>query len=170
MTENARMVLEDCKQALSEIEDGVTGSQWRIRWVAAITLLRTVGYVLHNVDGLRDTLLRQIIDNAMQDLKQTKPQPEIFWNFVVLFRNNILKEYNISAGQGVTIRPGTLYVNLKTGYQHSGTSGPTTYSYTINEGCYKGRDQREVIQEAINWWEQHLERIDKEYDTRKTVA
>jgi hypothetical protein len=58
---------------------------------------------------------------------------------------------------------------LKTGRQTSDPSLPTLYHYTINEGPYKGRDQRELLQEAIDWWEEYLDRIDKDYHERKTL-
>ena len=170
MTTYAREVLEDCKQALLEIEDGVMGRQCRIRWVAAVTLLRTVGYVLEKVDGSNDLILKRLIDKKWDNLKMTRPEPLIFWRFIDTERNNILKEYKVNAGQSVTIRPGILSINLATGQQANGPSGPTTYSYHINEGYYKGRHQREVIQEAIDWWEQYLEQIDKEYITQKSFA
>lgn len=162
MTGRAREVLEDCRQALSEIEDGVMGQQWRIRWVAALTLLRSVGYVLDKVDGSRDSLMRQII-------KEQRKEPEsiIFKEFIKKVRNGIIHEYKLSAGQDVTVRPGTLYLNMKTGEQSSGPSGPRTYSYRINEGYYKGHDQRKVIQEAIDWWEEYLGEIDRKYEGQK---
>jgi hypothetical protein len=169
MTQNARQVLEDCRQALEEIKDGVMGRQWRIRWVAAVALLRTVGYVLKEVDSSNDRLLKQIIKEEWENLKQTRPQPTIFWEFIGAERHNIIHQYKITAGQGVTIRPGTMYIDLKTGHQSSGPSLPTLYNYTINEGSYKGLDQREVLQEAIDWWEKYLDRIDKDYHERKSL-
>jgi hypothetical protein len=169
MTQNARQVLEDCRQALEEIKDGVMGRQWRIRWVAAVTLLRTVGYVLDKVDGLSDPLLKQIIDKEWEKLKRMNPQPTIFGEFIEAERNNIIHEYKFMAGQGVTVHAAIVSVDLKTGHQTSGPSLPTLYHYTINEGPYKGRDQRELLQEAIDWWEEYLDRIDKVYHERKTL-
>jgi hypothetical protein len=132
--------------------------------VAAVTLLRTVGYVLDKVDSLSDPLLKQIIDKEWE-----KPKPTIFGKFIEAERNNIIHEYKFMAGQGVTICPGIIHADLKTGHQTSGPSLPTLYHYTINEGPYKGRDQRELIQEAIDWWEEYLDRIDKVYHERKTL-
>jgi len=127
MTIRAREVLEDCRQALDEIQDGVVGRQWRIRWIAAIALLRSVGHVLKNVDSASNPLMKRHIDEAWVNLVASKPKPTIFWEFIQKERNNILKEYRIRAGQGVTIRPGPVHVNLKTGEQHAEPGQPTLY-------------------------------------------
>ena len=147
----SRTVLEDCKVALAEIRDGVSGREWRIRWVAAVALLRTVGYVLRKVDAATDPLLKSVIDAAWDQLSATKPQPTIFWAFIEEERNNVLKEYRLSAGQGTTVRPGT---------------GPTLYEYAMSSGPYAGRDQRAVLQEAIDWWGSYLAAIEREYAAR----
>ena len=49
MTLAARQVLEDCKEAANDIDGKVQGSAWRRRYVVAVVLLRTVGYVLGRI-------------------------------------------------------------------------------------------------------------------------
>ena len=148
MTTKARIVLDDCKVALSGFTEGIQGAEWRIKWVSIVALLRAVGHVLKNVDNNRkiDPILSKIIEEQWELLKKSKPMPEIFWEFIEKERNNILKQYEIGAGQGVTINLGNKV---------------STYSYTVTSGPYKGRDQREVIREAIQWWEGYLDNIDK---------
>jgi len=51
VTMAARKVLDDCKFILSKLEDETDDQQWRIHWVAGVTLLRAVGHVLIKVDG-----------------------------------------------------------------------------------------------------------------------
>lgn len=170
MTVAARIVLEDCRGALADLREGVQGGEWRRRWIAAVTLLRVVGHVLDKVDGRREPRLKAAIYSAHQRVTQSKPDPVIFWDFIDGTRNAILKEYCIRAGQGVTVRPGRLTWDRATGELDSLSSGPTTFSYTINEGAFAGRDQREVIAEAIEWWERYLDRVDSEAEPQSPAT
>ncbi|WP_020161261.1 hypothetical protein [Methylobacter marinus] len=163
MTKHAREVLEDCKVAAAEIKDGVTGREWRIKWVAAVALLRAVGHTLRKVDASSDQTMEQLVSEAWDKLVSTKPEPKIFWQFIEDERNNILKEYRLGAGQGVTIRPGTLHVNLKNGEQWSEPGEPTLFHYKMTSGPYKGRDQRDVLNEAIDWWDAYLSNLERRY-------
>ena len=68
----------------------------------------------------------------------------------------LLKEYQSSAGQGVIV-PGVLIeVNSKTGEQKVSCLGVVEHHYTMNDGFFAGRDQRDLIAEAIAWWETQL--------------
>jgi len=147
MTKAAREVLEDCRGAVDEIGGGVQGRAWRRRWVAAVVLLRTVGYVLREVDRHISSGYRNAIDEAWVKLKRTKPDPAIFWEFIEAERNNIVHEYAVGAGQGVTVYPGQ--------------NRPSDHHYLINYGLFAGQDQREVLRQAIVWWEIYLDEIDR---------
>lgn len=147
MTVAAREVLEDCRSAVEEIDHGVQGRAWRIRWVAAVVLLRTVGYVLAKIDSNLSPAYRSAIGEAWSQLNHSKPQPAIFWEFVEAERNNIIHEYEIGAGQGVTV--------------HLGQAKLVEHHYLVNTGPFAGRDQREVLREAIAWWEVYLDNIDR---------
>jgi hypothetical protein len=96
-------------------------------------------------------------------LKQTKPEPSIFWQFIEEERNSVLKQYRSRAGQGVSIRVPTLYHNMKTGEQWSDPDPPLPplFHYTIVSGPFEGRDHRDVLREAIQWWAFQLDSIDK---------
>ena len=168
MTKASREVLKDCKGALKDFKDGVQGNEWRRRWITSIVLLRTVGHVLSKVDALHNPLLSNIIDTEWKKLQDNKPEPRIFWEFIDKERNNILKEYQINAGQGITIRPGTLYLNLSTGKQTCEKSLSTLYHYRINSGYYKGKNQKDVLNEAIIWWDKYLTNIETQYKAKKT--
>jgi hypothetical protein len=160
MTIAAREVLEDCRGALAELVDGVQGRQWRRRWIIAVVLLRAVGHVLEKVDGARSTQLRAEISRWWDNLKTTKPRPEIFWLFVEEERNTIVKEYQTNAGQGVTVQLSGIELNMQTGEQKVDPPKPAIYHYTMNAGHFKDRDQRELIAQAIRWWESQLDEID----------
>ena len=140
---HARTVLDDCRGALDDLDDKykVMGSLWRRRWVAALSLLRAVGHVLDKIDG-QDPQLRSIIDASWS----TKKRETIFSDFVKQERNQILKEYAPSAGQSVTVR--------------MGDPVDSVISYNMNNGSYAGRDPRDVVAEAIEWWDSYLDEID----------
>ncbi len=96
MTARARVVLSDCEAALGLLHDCEFGQQWRQRWVTVIALLRAVGHVLRNVDGKSDPGLGRAVRLMFEELETTKPKPELYWQFIVQERNNILKEYKFS--------------------------------------------------------------------------
>lgn len=148
MTRAAREVLEDCMGAVEEIGNGVQGRAWRRRWVAAVVLLRTVGYVLDTIDGRTSPAYRRAIDSAWVELSRTKPDPAIFWGFIDDERHKIIHQYELGAGQGATV--------------YLGQSKPTEHHYLVNTGPFAGRDQRDVLREAIAWWKDYLDEVDQE--------
>jgi hypothetical protein len=160
VTTAAREALEDCRGALEELADGMQGRTWRRRWVTAVVLLRAVGHVLDKVDGQQNDAHRQAIDSWWANLKASRPDPAIFWLFIDEERNLIVKEYRTRAGQGVTVQISGIEINLRTGEQKVDPPLPAIYHYKINSGPFAGREQRELIAEAISWWEAQLSNID----------
>ena len=148
MTLAAREVLEDCRGAIDEICGGIQGRAWRRRWVAAVVLLRTVGYVLAKIDVNISPRYKAAIEAAWNRLSDSKPVPPIFWDFIDAARHNIIHEYEVGAGQGVTV--------------NVGQSRSVEYHYLVNTGPFAGHDQRVVLREAVAWWEQYLDAIDNE--------
>ena len=140
MTAAARETLEDCRGALAELTDGVQGRDWRRKWILAVVLLRTVGHVLDKVDGSRSAAYRKAIDSWWSALKAGKPAPTIFWQLIDEERNSILKEYQTTAGQGVTVQLSGIEINLQTGEQKVDPPKPPVYHYTFNSGPYEDRD------------------------------
>jgi len=147
MSLRARLVLDDCRGAVTDLHDGLQGGDWRRRWVTAVTLLRAVEHVLRKVDTRGDPKLRKAINDRWDQLLASKPHPPIFWEFIVEERNLILKEYEVRAGQGATVNLGT---------------GTVINHYLINDGPFKGREQREVLREAIAWWESYLAGVERD--------
>jgi hypothetical protein len=97
------------------------------------------------------------IDASWSNLKKKA----IFREFIDSGRDAILKEYDFRVGQGVTVRPGTGTYDLRTGQRGTAApSGPTTYHYAIHGGPSDGQDPRNVVQAAIQWWEQELAAIE----------
>ena len=146
MTKAARLVLNDCREARSELVDDLSGSLWRRRYIACVALLRAVGHVLHNVDAEASDSHGSAIENWWQYQKRTKPEPAIFWSFVEDERNRFLKTYGPIAAQNMTVFPG--------GDRESETI------FVMKQGPFKGVDPRTLIMDAIEWWEKELDAID----------
>lgn len=138
----ARVVLNDCRDALTDLHDELQGGEWRRRWAAAVGLLRTVGHVLDKVDGESGPQLRAAVDARWAARKKSM----IFSGFIEDERNRIVKKYAPHAGQGITIP----------------VSNPdqSVTSYQMNEGPFAGRDPRDLIREAIEWWDEYLREIE----------
>jgi hypothetical protein len=87
-----------------------------------VTLLRTVGYVQHEVDRPAATDEgKQRIDAAWKRLTDSKPNPAIFWGFIKDERNDVVHLYDPSARVNVTIPVGGVWWNIATG--ESGAEG-----------------------------------------------
>jgi|CXWL01.1.fsa_nt_gi hypothetical protein len=142
----AKIVLSDCKEAALALTDGLMGSAWRIKWVTCVALLRAVGHVLHNVDCDGNERLKDIVDRRFKDWKSTK----IFRDFIDDERNGMLKEYNLKAGQNLTVD-----------LNFSPPKG--IISYSMNGGPFGGEDPRVVLKKAIEWQEKEIEAIERIY-------
>jgi hypothetical protein len=166
MTAASRQVLLDCNGALEDLRAGPTGLQWRTRWAAAVALLRAVGHVLQIVDAKSSPAMKKAVGEAYSSLQDTKPEPRIYWSFIREERNNILKEYRFTARQNVTVRPGTTGINLNTGEEWEVAPAlPTLYDHVMGAGPFAGRDPRDLVAEAIEWWGEYLDRIDHRAST-----
>jgi hypothetical protein len=163
----ARMVLDDCGYALAELRNDPRGQAWRIRWFGILALLGTVGYVLETVDAQACPEIREARRDWLNKLKLKKPDPPIYWWFISKGRDLIVHHYKLRAGQGVApIRTGTTRYDLRTGQEEIiAPGGPVTYTYEIHGGPFDGQDQRDVVQKAIEWWQQQL--TDIEADARR---
>lgn len=145
---------------LSELSKAPT-ALWRPRWVGLVALLRAVGHVLDKVDGETNNAARQAIDTAWEEIRQSRPEPLIFWEFVDAERNNVLKAYKIGVGLNTTVRPGSLWVNTRTGETGSDPNGPTTFEAFIRSGPFQARDPLTLCREAIAFWHDYLDAIDR---------
>ncbi len=155
----AREVLSDCELALEDFQASGPTPYWRTRWTALVTLLRSVGHVLHKIDAARSAKLKQAVDEAWAELKRTKPEPRIFWEFIEEERNNVLKSYEVGARLNTTMRPGTENLSLS-GQDQADPSGPTTYESFMRSGVYGGRGALEVCREAIDFWQWFLSNVE----------
>jgi hypothetical protein len=159
MTLTARLVLEDCRLALGHLENEPDERNWRVHWVAAVTLLRIVGHVLDKVDGRENAQLRLTARKLYKEWK-THPEHEIFREFIDNERNNVLKEYEFGVSEG----PIEVLLSEET------PSGPVPIQVVqiseniyrpMQDGVYAGEDGRTLIEDSIEWWERQLSQIEQ---------
>ncbi len=156
MTSAARVVLNDCQHALGEFRTELTGPRWRVIYMANVALLRTVYHVLKSRDVPADAKLKDAFAKWDAGLIASKPNPEIYWGFIVNERNLLLKEY-----AGVPVNPTLTHeilFNLSTG--ETTNLGLIRQEYIFADGPFAGQDQRTVIKTAIQWWEDQLAHLE----------
>ena len=165
MTAHARLALADCKCALADFINGANTQFQRSRWVALVTLLRTVGHVLDKVDYPdAPPEIQQRIKKAWEELKATEPEPRIFHEFIEAERNLVIKMYEIRVRANITFKPGPAHLLIDwQPVQLGGIGGaPTTIEAKMLGGTFKGRDLVELVREAITFWRDFLNKIDSE--------
>lgn len=161
MTRAAHKVLDDCKFILLKLEDETDDQQWRIHWVAVVTLLRAVGHVLTKVDGQSEPI-RSASDRLYREWKSNDPAHEIFREFIEKERNSVVKEYAIGISEGPV--PVVISFEDPTTGELSGYElepiGENIYR-PMTDGTYEGEDGRTLIELAIDWWEKQLGEVDR---------
>lgn len=164
MTARARRVLDDCRVALQLLEEETDLQRWRIHWVAALALVRALGHVLAKVDGA-DPAVSVAANAAYKRWKSTAPEHEIFREFIERERNIILKEYefNIHPLEEVHV-----LVQTQVRRVSDGQAGELSGVFPIGDNIYRplldgfrqGDDARDVLSDAIDWWEAELAAIE----------
>jgi hypothetical protein len=165
MTNRAREVLNDCRIALQMLEEETDLQRWRINWAAAVALIRSVGYVLDKVDG-DDPVIRRVANAAFKKWKSDAPEHQIFREFIELERNNILKEYQFNVHPLEEV-PVTVITKLQP--VAGGEPIAVEQIVPIGDNIYRplvdsyreGDDARDVLSEAIDWWEKELTAVDR---------
>jgi hypothetical protein len=168
-----RIVLGDCKAALEELRSEPAGQQWRIRWVGLLALLRTVRYAMTKVDAKSDDVhpdLCRVLLKFPEQMKETKPHREIYWRFICDDANDILHYYKFSAVHSETVPHehdpmirSTSRTSAMTHFiHHVDTSQKFEgqdlgQAYLMKSGPFVGRDQLDLVEEAIQWWESHID-------------
>ena len=151
MTEVARVVLEDCRQALALLDDLADRRLWRIHWLGALTLLRTVGDVLHKVDCVGQPL-KGICSQQYEEWK-TDSSAEIFFKFIKFERDMAVHEYEFNCDLRSSIP--ILY-----GAEEIAKLEENLFRPQLG-GWRAGEDVRDIYHEAIDWWQLQLDRIDQ---------
>ncbi len=135
-------MLEDCRLARSELVDGLQGPQWRIRVFTVMALLRASMHAVKKVDAVTEPM-----KSANASVWSERSSDPVFKDFIDEDRNLLLKQYQLRAGQNVTV-----YMDL---------SPRSEITYTMNDGPYKGQDPRELVDQAIIWVSDYLDEVDR---------
>ncbi len=87
-------------------------------------------------------------------------EPAIFWQFIRKDRNLLLHEAVLTAGMEET-RSFHMYAAT---HPSPPPPGPMLIrrAYPIEVGSFAGQDQRAVIRDAIEWWEQQIDGIEED--------
>lgn len=164
MTHAAREVLDDCRLALAMLEEETDLARWRVHWAAAVALVRAVGHVLDKVDG-EDLLTKQLGAAAFKRWKGSAPEHEIFREFIERERNSILKEYRFRHHPLEEVQMAVAYKlrDPVTGKAVEAADilplGDNIYRPFL-DGWREGDDARDVLSEAIDWWEAELSALE----------
>ena len=162
MTKHARVVLQDCRHAIAKHTDDLQAEDFRISWISIVTLLRAVGHVLKNIDAKQSPAMRKAIDKKWSELEQSKPEPYIFWEFILKGRNQFLKMYEHGIVRKITIpiEP-DLHVSIDLANGSGKVSSPNAEMKSfILRGQFEGVSEREVAWMAHEWWTKYLDEVD----------
>ncbi|MGJ8558932.1 MAG: hypothetical protein ACSHX3_01720 [Litorimonas sp.] len=154
----ARKVLKDVWWIRNRLEIETDNATWRILWIASVTLLRTVGHVARKVDGETDPLLAEACNQVFQTWKHGD-EHKIFREFINEQRNLLLKEYDTGMSEGDT--PVTFTLQNPEGKLsgYNALLGENIYR-PMKDGPWEGQDGREVIDEALAWWNTEILRME----------
>jgi cytolysin (calcineurin-like family phosphatase) len=84
------------------------------------------------------------IDEAWKRWKSRRDEHRIFWEFIDDVRNSILKEFELRAGQGVIVRPGSDHM----------------VTYPVYLEGFDVQDQVELLERALDWWRAELDLVE----------
>jgi hypothetical protein len=156
----ARQVLNDAMKASSSLEVEDDEQLRRVFWVASVVLARAALHVLDKVDAASDPTLREEVDRRWRELNDSKPVPGIFWNFLELERNLVLKQFEFAPDledRFLMIEGGTGFLLLEDGSKLALES----FLSIKTDGPFKGRDAREVLSEALDWVDGYISLFEK---------
>jgi hypothetical protein len=153
---------------------------WFVLWSGTLALLRTVGDALEK-DA--DTRIRRAQDRWFEKMKRDNAaagrgssvskhgdtwEPAIFWQFIRRDRNLLLHEGQLTASQSAIIQlPSAAATASAAGEAPRSPLPPAPpprawYSYRMHTPPYAGRDSREVVEEAIQWWKKQIDEIERD--------
>ena len=141
--ERTHRAISDFKYALEAFSKKPIAEDFRLTLFLCLCLIRAIGQIVKNeVEEMPTLKLFQ------QKLYQSKRNDILYTEFIKKFRDEIVKEY----GVGVSWASITEYETAK-----------HRMEYRITRGIYEDRDVRELLQEAVDWWENYVNILEDEY-------
>lgn len=165
MTKKAREVLEDARYALKRHTDDLQGVEFRISWLAILSLLRAVWHVLERVDAKSSPEMHR----AFQTIKQRtqKPNPPILWDFIKPARDQMVKEFSLGVNRtrfkisNVPV-PHAYELHVDVGNQRGAVAARMDgVRSVISNGPYAGQSEKQVAVEAYRWLKSMLDEVDR---------
>jgi hypothetical protein len=133
---------------------------YRIHWVTVCALLRAVGHVLDKVDSAARPELARVVNDKWLEWKADREQHAIFWEFIEAERNVLLKSYEARYfDRNVTIA----HIPGEDGEPISFEIKEDLFSIftPITSGRYSGEDARDIAKEAVAWWQEQLDDLER---------
>lgn len=160
-SEKMLQIVKTAWQMFESVEDD---TQVEVLWLAAITGLRAIGHILDKTDKQNHPELANAIETWWSSLKENKGAKcnRIFFTFINDERNETIKELKINYDkqpQNIAIVRQSNSQSTESIYELDGL----LYIPMI-DGPYAGEDVRDMIAEAIKWWELQFQVI-KNSDT-----
>jgi hypothetical protein len=166
----AELLIEDCENAINKHTDELQSEEFRLSWFTIVCLLRAIGHVLEYIDKTKSPKHKEVIEEKWTEVCKTKPK--FFWEFIKLERDRFIKEYEHGITRRVMFkcsnpREGTFFIgvdianSVNTRYE----SYPGTCQTFISSGEFKGRNEKEVALEALNWWKEYIRDIKDKLDS-----
>ena len=131
-----------------------------LAWAGTIALLRAVGHALVNEDGKRDARLDKTVRAWWGKLKDTKPDPLIFWQFIERDRNLLLNEAELTVGQSIEVSR-QAYAGTRLKLPSPTSLRTSNLTYHMSFGPFAGQDPRDLVRDTIQWWEKELGDIER---------
>jgi hypothetical protein len=164
LTRTARRVLDDCRLAHAMLEDVTEPEHFRIIWVAALALTRSVGQILDKINGT-DRSIRDAAKARYELWKGDTSDHLIFREFIKKERDLIIHEYssNLDLRSAIPIalvdgRPALVGENDPA--INDAIRLDQNIFRPLTSGPWAGEDARDILLEAIEWWESELRTID----------
>ena len=151
----ARLVWNDLRLAIDLLERETDPNRFRVFLAASLALVRSVGSVLHKIDE-ETTTLGPAIKSAYGQWKQDRKQHQIFWEFIKSERDRVLKEYEWNFDP----QPVVVVLAGKTKKPVDVSTLSDNIYCPIAEGPFAGEDIRDVLADAVEWWDTQLKLIE----------
>ena len=154
----ATEMIDDAENALRMLEDCDDEDDFRVLWIACVTILRSIGHVLAKVDH-KDKYLSASIDTWWKNLKANKDEV-IFHDFIEKERNFAIKEYVFGYQECSPWSMVAIDENEKATFLPE-LGFPDEPIIEMVDGPFEGEDCRDVIRQAIDWWKTQLKKIEE---------
>jgi len=132
--------------------------RWWIGYLSCVSLLRTIGYVLHNVDGRRSEFAGKVVREHYARWNRDE-EHRIFPLFIEQQRNLVLKEYQFDADplQAVSVPLMSLDRELQP-LESMGAVNMVLFA----DGPLEGYHVDQLMWDVYEWWVKQLGSIEQD--------